>query len=75
MEKYSSIKGEIVTESKNGNKHARPPILEIGILLIFLISDAGLSMKLYFFDKIFVCHNITSDNEDITNMIKMVVIK
>jgi len=32
-------------------------------------------MKLYFFDKIFVCHNITSDNEDITNMIKIVVIK
>ena len=32
-------------------------------------------MKLYFFDKIFVCNNTTSDNEDITNVIKMVVIK
>ena len=75
LEKYSSIKGEIMTESRNGIKHARPPIFEIGILWIFLISDAGLSMKLYFFDKIFVCNNTTSDNEDITNAIKMVVIK
>ena len=32
LEKYSSIKGEIVTESRNGIKHARPPIFEIGIL-------------------------------------------
>jgi len=32
-------------------------------------------MKLYFFDKIFVCKRITSDNEDIINAIKMVIIK
>ena len=75
LEKYSSIKGEIATDSKNGIKHARPPIFEMGDLWIFLISDAGLSMKLYFFDKIFVCKRITSDNEDIINAIKMVIIK
>ena len=41
----------------------------------FFTSDAGLSIKLYFFDKFLVCNNMTSDNKEIIDTSKNVVIK
>ena len=69
------MKKEIVIEIKKGIKHAKPPMFETGILWIFFTSDAGLSIKLYFFDKFLVCNNMTSDNKEIIDTSKNVVIK